>query len=46
MKIHLFDREHSNMFPQGHKDRKNATKCGYIRDKVTTKKMKLLVNCA
>lgn len=35
MTIHLFDYEHFKKFPKDNKDRFNATKCGYVRDKVT-----------
>lgn len=37
-KVHLFDYCHYLKFPDGHPDRLNATKCGYVRDIVTRNK--------
>lgn len=36
MKVHLFDFKYYNTFPKWHKDKFNATRCGYTRNKVTT----------
>jgi hypothetical protein len=42
-KIHLFDYEHFEKFPVNNTNRRNATKCGYVRDNITHDKKK--VNC-
>lgn len=37
MKVHLFDHEQYLKFPKYHEHKINATKCGYVREIVTTK---------